>query len=130
MYLVCMYGHLHIAIVRINRVRSPIMLLVVRRTGKNIISLSPFARENLVSRDGFGSLDPRQPAHLHTQAEYGAHLRNSSRFPRRCPLARDKKCPPRSTFGVNPGTPARCFLEEQRHAIPPSSSRGWRSVNL
>ena len=24
--------------------------------------------ENLVSRDGFGSLVPRQPAHLHTQA--------------------------------------------------------------
>ena len=33
------------------------------------ISLSPFAPENLVSRDGFGSPVPRQPAHLHTQAE-------------------------------------------------------------
>ena len=31
------------------------------------ISLSPFAPENLVSRDGFGSLVPRQPAHHHTQ---------------------------------------------------------------
>ena len=33
------------------------------------ISLSPFAPENLVSQDGFGSPVPRQPAHLHTQAE-------------------------------------------------------------
>ena len=36
------------------------------------ISLSPFAPENLVSRDGFGSPIPRQPAHLHDQAESGA----------------------------------------------------------
>ena len=34
-----------------------------------IFSLSPFAPENLVSRDGFDSPVPRQPAHLHTQAE-------------------------------------------------------------
>ena len=32
-------------------------------------SLSPFAPESFVSRDGFGSPVPRQPAHLHTQAE-------------------------------------------------------------
>ena len=38
------------------------------------ISLSPFAPENLVLRDGFGSLVPRQPAHLHIQAEPGAYL--------------------------------------------------------
>ena len=43
---------------------------------------SPFALENLVSRDGFGGPVPRQPAHLHTQAESGAYLRDSSRFPR------------------------------------------------
>ena len=43
-------------------------------------SLSPFAPENLVSRDGFGSPVPRQPVHLHTQAESGAYLRASSRF--------------------------------------------------
>ena len=36
------------------------------------ISLSAFAPENLVSRDGFGSPIPRQPARLHTQAESGA----------------------------------------------------------
>ena len=39
------------------------------------ISLSAFAPENLVSRDGFGSPVPRQPAHLYTQAESGAYLR-------------------------------------------------------
>ena len=49
-------------------------------------SLSPFAPENLVSRDGFGSPVPRQPAHLHTQAESGAYLRDSSRVPRRRPF--------------------------------------------
>ena len=62
---VCMVTH--IARVWINRVRLPI-LLVVR--GKINISLSAlFALENLVQQDGFGSPVPRQPAHLHTQAE-------------------------------------------------------------
>ena len=41
------------------------------------ISLSAFAPENLVSRDGFGSPVPRQPAHLHTQAEYDSYCINS-----------------------------------------------------
>ena len=50
------------------------------------IFLSPFARENLVSRDGFGSPVPRQSAYLHTQAECGAYLRNSSRVPRQPPF--------------------------------------------
>ena len=53
---------------------------------ENEFSLSPFVPENLVSRDGFGSPVPRQPAHLHTQAESGAYLRDSSRFPRRPPF--------------------------------------------
>ena len=46
----------------------------------------PFAPENVVSRDGFGSSVPRQPAHLHSQAESGAYVRDSSRFPRRRPF--------------------------------------------
>ena len=50
------------------------------------ISLSPFAPENLVSRDGFGSPVPRQSAHLHAQVESGAYLRDSSRAPRRPPF--------------------------------------------
>ena len=47
------------------------------------ILLSPCAPENLVSRDGFSRPVPRQPAHLHTQAESGAYLGDSSRVPRR-----------------------------------------------
>ena len=50
------------------------------------ISLSAFAPENLVSRDEFGGPVPRQPAHLHTQAESGANLRDSSRVLRRRPF--------------------------------------------
>ena len=42
--------------------------------------------ENLVSRDGFGSSVPRQPAHLHTQAGSGAYLRGSSRVPHKVPV--------------------------------------------
>ena len=49
------------------------------------IPLSPCVPENLVSRDGFSRPVPRQPAHLHTQAESGAYLRDSSRVPRRRP---------------------------------------------
>ena len=71
----------HLTRVWINRVRLRI-LLVVSSTGKANISLSPFAPENLVSREGFGSPVPRQPAHLHTQAKCGAYLRDSSRVPR------------------------------------------------
>ena len=77
---VCMVKH--IARVRSNRVRLPI-LQVVSLAGKIhifqfIFSLSAFVPENLISRDGFGSLVPRQPAHLHIQAEFGAYLRDSS----------------------------------------------------
>ena len=50
------------------------------------IPLSPCVPENLVSRDGFSRPVPRQPAHLHTQAESGAYLRDFSRVPRRRPF--------------------------------------------
>ena len=53
---------------------------------ENNIPLSPCVPENLVSRDGFSRPVPRQPAHLHTQAEFGAYLRDSSRVPRRRPF--------------------------------------------
>ena len=36
---------------------------------ENDITLSPCVPENLVSRDGFSRPVPRQPAHLHTQAD-------------------------------------------------------------
>ena len=52
---------------------------------ENEYSPVAFAPENLVLRDGFGSPVPRQPTHLHTQAESGAYLRYSSRVPRRRP---------------------------------------------
>ena len=68
----------------INRVRLPILLVVSYR--ENNIPLSPCVPENLVSRDGFSRPVPRQPAHLHTQAESGAYLRDSSRVPRRRPF--------------------------------------------
>ena len=48
------------------------------REGSNF--LSAFAPEILVSRDGLGNPVPRQPAHLHTQAEAGAYLRNPPEF--------------------------------------------------
>ena len=48
---------------------------------ENDFSLPAFAPENFVSRDGFGSPVPRQPAHLHTQAESDVYLRGCSRVP-------------------------------------------------
>ena len=74
--------------VLINRVRLPI-LLVVSCLEKMNIPLSPCVPENLVSRDGFSRPVPRQPTHLHTQAEYGAYLRDSSRVPLRRPFMRN-----------------------------------------
>ena len=53
-------------------------------------SLSPFAPDKLVSRDGFGSPVPRQSAHLHAQAESGAYLQDSSRVRRRRPFIIDR----------------------------------------
>ena len=45
---------------------------------ENNIPLSPCVPQNLVSRDEFSRPVPRQPAHLHTQAESGAYLRDCS----------------------------------------------------
>ena len=55
---------------------------------ENNIPLSPCVPENLVSRDGFSRPVPRQPAHLHTEAESDAYLRDSSRVPRRRPFVK------------------------------------------
>ena len=52
----------------------------LNRTGKMNIPLSPFTPENLVSRDGFGSPVPRQPAHLYTQAKCGTYYEIPSEF--------------------------------------------------
>ena len=80
---VCMVTH--IGRIWINRVRLPI-LLVFSLTGKLDIYRSAFVPENLVSRDGFGSPVPHQPAHLHTQDESSAYLLGSSRVSRRRPF--------------------------------------------
>ena len=82
------------------------------------ISLSAlFAPENLVSRDGFGSLVPRQPAHLHTKAEPGAYLRDFSRVPRQRPFIyeglRQKEVP---TFAPKRGTPRK---RKNEATVPP-----------
>ena len=74
-------GHPTVNALFLNRLRLPILLVVNWRTEKTSISLSAFVPVNLVSRDGFGSPVPRQPVHLHTQAESDAYLRNSSRVP-------------------------------------------------
>ena len=63
MYALSYRQHFHHSVDQINRVRLPI-LLVVSWTEKMIVSLSPFAPENLVSRDKFGRPVPRQPAQL------------------------------------------------------------------
>ena len=59
-----------------------------------------FAPENLASRDGFGSPIRRQPAHLHTQTEDGAYLRDSSRLPRRRPFIYLNRHTPSGQFRV------------------------------
>ena len=76
------------------------------------ISLSAFVPENLASRDGFGSPVPRQPAHLHTQAESGAYLRDSSRVPRRRPLLIDLK--PQYAIGSVPSLSSHAIAYRRR----------------
>ena len=79
-----MYGHTYSkSMDQPGKVASPARGRLNRKIN---ISLSAFVPENLVSRDGFGSPVPRQPAHFHTQAEYGACLRDSSRVPRGRPF--------------------------------------------
>ena len=56
--------------------------------------------EHLVSRDGFGSLVPRQPAHLRTQVESGAYLRDPSRVSRRRPYIYLNRHTPSGQFQV------------------------------
>ena len=81
------------------------------------ISLSPFAPENLTSRDGFGRPVPRQPARRHTQAGSGAYLRDSSRVPRRHPFHRvspeftgSRNCVPMAFTAESPPAQGQCVL--------------------
>ena len=75
----------HLSRVRINRLRLPILLVVAAEQEKNF-SLSPFAPENFISRNGFGSPVPRQPAHRQTLADSGAYLWDFSQVLRRRPF--------------------------------------------
>ena len=75
----------------------------------DIISLSAFAPENLISRNGFGSPVPRQPAHLQTEAKSGAGL-NIGRNTR----YKKKK---NEMIGDNSATLSLSFTPRRRHAI-------------
>ena len=80
----CMYGHTYSkSMNQPGKVANPARGQLKKKMN---ISLSTFAPENLVSRDGFVNPVPRQPAHLHAQAESGAYLRDSFQVPRRCPF--------------------------------------------
>ena len=82
---VCMYGHTYSkSIDQPSKVSNPARGQLNREN--KYLYLSVFVPENLVSRDGLGSPVPRQPTHLHTQAESGAYLRDSSRVSRRRPF--------------------------------------------
>ena len=77
---VCMYGHTYSkSMDQPGKVANPARGQLNKENEYFNISLSPFAPENLVSRDGFGSPVPRQHAHLDTQPD-------SSRVPRRRPF--------------------------------------------
>ena len=81
--------------------------------------------ENLVSQDGFGRPVPRQPAHLHTQAESGAYLRDSSRVSRRRPFIYFK---PSYAIGSVPSLSGLTQLRTDGvHCLEPAGSR---PVNL
>ena len=108
-----MYGHTYSkSIDQPGKVANPAHVLSC--TGKMNISLSTFAPENLVSRDGFGSPVPRQPARLHTQAESDAYLQDSSRVPRRRPFIYLK---PPYAIGSVPSLSGHA-IAYRRHSLP------------
>ena len=81
---VCMYGHhIYQSMDQPGKVANTVRGQLNR---ENNIPLSPCVSEILVSRNGFSRPVPCQPAHLHTQAESGAYLRDTSRVPRRRPF--------------------------------------------
>ena len=84
---------------------------------ENVFSPFPFAPDSLVLRDGFGSPVPRQPAHLHTQAESGAYLlRDSSRVPRPRPFNYLSRHAPLGQSGVYRVTQLRTDLSHCRES--------------
>ena len=94
------------------------------RPSEHPLCLSAFAPENLVSRDGFDSPVPRQPAHLQTQAETGAYLRDSCRVPWRRPFIYLNLDTPLGQFRVYRLTQLRT------HGVNYQESAGTGPVNL
>ena len=79
----------------INRVRLPILLLVVSCRGKMFFTC-PRSRLRIWSRETGSAVPPRVSLLiiLHTQAESGAYYsRDSSRFPRRRPITNRHRTP-------------------------------------
>ena len=116
-----------ILVTHVARVYQPCTWSVEQK--KNNISLCPrsFAPENLVSRDGFDSPVPRQPAHLHRRAESSsAHLRDSFRVPRRRPFS--YKTP---TIGHRGSVPSfSCHAIAYTDGVHCRQSNGTVPVNL
>ena len=77
------------------------------------IPLSPCVPENLVSRDGFSRPVPRQPAHLHSQAESGASLWDSSRVPLRRPVMK-----PSYAIGSVPSLSGHAIIAYRWRSLP------------
>ena len=87
----------------INRVRLPILQVAKNKYSPDPVRSREFglARRVQPSRPAFSRPVPRQPAHLQsTQAESGAYLRDSSRFPRRRPFIYLNRHTPSGQFRV------------------------------
>ena len=92
---------------------------------ENNIALSPCAPENLISRGGFSRPVPRQPAHLHTQAESGAYLRDSSRVPRRRPSLEGEPGPTPAEKTLPHSYPETRFRRERTHEVNTGDNVRW-----
>ena len=87
----------------------------LNRENEYSIPLSPCVPENLVSRDGFSRPVPRQPARFHTQAEFGAYLRDSSRVSRRRPFIYIK---PSYAIGSVPSVSGHAIIAYRWRSLP------------
>ena len=85
---------------------------------ENNIPLSPCVPENLVSRDGFSCPVPRQPAHLDTQAESGAYLRDSFRVLKTAGLSMVHNATYNHVIGIDPCVSSSLFIALGRMSLP------------
>ena len=93
------------------------------------IPMSPCVPENLVSRDGFSRPVPRHSAHLHTQAESGAYLRDhgvQTGSPMEITLGQQYNVGEKPTvilytyINRHAGTPGKTVKTKQRQCSTPS----------